>query len=330
MSKERKTDIIFNIFNLTLKPFKGEENIASSVKILKEFIDHINNERILHGRAVVIDRNGGKNDSEKRELFITSIAFSHKDGFYKGRIALLRNNRTPLIYNKDNYSISPLSELGEASIAETTHFLIDTTGNYPVFLFEFNHHGPRISDIEYYVRQITSKVLRSSTACKVRIHMSTTIKDVLDNISDVLNFKIKANHKKLAFLNKEIGESFIGNMQALANTVNPVTMRIEAFFRSRNTKIESRFKNLAAVKFVKKLLEAANNNDCVLEDIEEFYLEFEREDGTEDAINLLKGKVELTISTELEAGGNVKMRSLFENSIPIFKEYLTERTEINE
>src|SRR5690606_1001 len=108
---------------------KGEENIACSVKILKECIEYINDERTKHGRAVVIDRNGGKSDSEKRELFITSIAYSHKDGLYKGRIALLRNNRTPLVYNKDNYSISPLSELGEASIAETTHFLINTSGN---------------------------------------------------------------------------------------------------------------------------------------------------------------------------------------------------------
>lgn len=330
MTTERKTDIIFNIFDLNLKPFKGEENIASSIKILKECIDYINDERTKNGRAVVIDRNGGKIDSEKRELFITSIAYSHKDGLYKGRIALLRNNRTPLVYNKDNYSISPLSELGDASIAETTHFLIDSSGSYPIFFYEYNYHGPRISDIEYYIRQITNKVLRSSTACKARIHMSITIKDVLDNISDVLNFRIKANHKKLAFLNKEIGESFIGNMQALANTVKPVTMRIEAFFRSRNSKVDSGYKNLAAVKFVKKLLETANNNDTVLDEIEEFYLEFEREDGSDDAINLLKGKVELIVSSDLEVSGNVKMRSLFENSIPIFKEYLISRTEINE
>jgi hypothetical protein len=324
MTINRKTNVTFNIFNLTLKPFKGEENLASSVKILKECVDYINNERTQHRRAVVIDRNGGKKNSEKRELFITSIAYSHNEGFYKGRIALLRNNRTPLIYNKEKYSISPLSELGESSIAETTHFIIDTSGNYPIFLFEYHHHGPRISDIEYYIRQITSKVLRSSTSCKVQIHMNFPIKDVLDNISDVLNFKIKANHKKLAFLNREIGESFIGNMQALANTVNPVTMRIEAFFRTKDTKIESKFKNFAAVKFVKKLLEKANNNDSVLDEIEEFYLEFERGDGTEDTINLLKGKVELIVSTDLEAGGNIKMRSLFENSISSFKEYLKE------
>lgn len=332
MTTEKKTDIDFNVFDLNLKPFKGEEDIASSVKILKECINYINNERTEHGRAVVIDRNGGKNkkDVEKRELFITSIAYNHKDKLYKGRIALLRNNRTPLVYNKDNYSISPLTELGEASIAETTHFLIDTNGNYPIFFFEYHHHGPRISDIEYYIRQITNKILRSSTACKVRIHMSIAIKDVLDNISDVLNFKIKASHNKLAYLNKEIGESFIGNMQALANTVNPVTMRIEAFFRSRGTKVESKFKNMPAVKFVKKLLEKANDNDNILEDIEEFYLEFEKEDGSSDAINLLKGKVELVVSTDLEKSGNINMRSLFESGTPIFKEYLDTRIEAND
>lgn len=322
MSSTKKTNIIYNIFDLVLKPFKSESELNTSSKILRECIDYINNERLDNRRAVVMDRNAGKKDLEKRELFITSIAFSHPDGVWKGRMALLRNNRTPLVYNKDNFSISPLSELGEASIAETTHFIIDCKGDVPIFMFEFNSHGPRILDIEYYIRQITWKILKSSTACKANIRMKISINEVLSSLSDVLNFKIKANPKKLAYLNSEISESFIGNMQALANTVSPQAIRIEAFFRARNTKVDSKFKNIAAVKFVTGLLTSASKNSEILDEIEEFHLEFEKLDGSEDTINLLKGKVELEAESELEVGGNVKMKSLFETAIPVFKEYL--------
>ena len=159
--------------------------------------------------------------------------------------------------------------------------------------------------------------------------MSINIKDVLDEIRDVLNFKIKANPKKLAYLNREVGESFIGNMQALANPVDPVAIRIEAFFKSRKIdKSEEKkmpaIKAIKAVNFVKGLLVSANKRDEILDDIEEFQLEFEKEDGTEHTLNLLKGKVEYSVECELEEGGNVKARSLFDNSIPIFKHYLSQ------
>jgi hypothetical protein len=179
---------------------------------------------------VFIDKSIMDKATKLKVICTASTGTNHIDKLYKGRIALLRNNRTPLVYNKDNYSISPLSELGDASIAETTHFLIDTSGNYPIFFFEYNYHGPRISDIEYYIRQITNKVLRSSTACKASIHMSITIKDVLDNISDVLNFRIKANHKKLAYLNKEIGECFRYELDLCVKFIFPNLLKKLLFF----------------------------------------------------------------------------------------------------
>lgn len=322
MNQPRKTKIIFNVFDLVLTPYKDDEDSITSNSILKECIEYINNERIKNRKVVVFDRNNGKNETDKRELFVTSISYNHKDKLWKGRIALLRDNRTPLVYNRDNFSITPLSSLGDTSLLETTHFLIDDSGDHPRFFYEYNYHGPRILDLEYYIRQITNKILKSSKSCKAKTHMNSSIKDVLDSMSEVLNFKIKANPNKLAYLNKEIGESFIGNMQALANTVNPVAIRVEATFKSRGVKVDSKFQNLQAVKFVKNLLGKAESNNEILDDIEEFQLEYEKEDGSNDSLNLLKGKVEFEIECELETKGNVKPRSLFDSSMEPFREYI--------
>lgn len=322
MNQTRKTKIIFNVFDLVLTPYKDDEDSITSNSILKDCIDYINNERIKNRKVVVFDRNNGKNETDKRELFVTSISYSPKDKLWKGRIALLRDNRTPLVYNRDNFSITPLSSLGDTYLLETTHFLIDDSGHHPRFFYEYNYHGPRILDLEYYIRQITNKILKSSKSCKAKTHMNSSIKDVLESMSEVLNFKIKANSNKLAYLNNEIGESFLGNMQALANTVNPVSLRVEATFKSRGVKVDSKFQNLQAVKFVKKLLGKAESNNEILEDIEEFQLEYEKEDGSNDSLNLLKGKVEFEIECELETKGNVKTRSLFDNSMEPFREYI--------
>lgn len=322
MQNERTTKIIFNVFDLNLTPYSDDDQSINSCTILKNCIQYINDERIKNNKVVVFDRNNGKSQSDKRELFVTSIAYSATDRLYKGRIALLRDNRTPLVYNRDNFSITPLSELGDTSLLETTHFMIDLSGVCPRFFYEYNYHGPRILDFEYYIRQITKKILRSSKSCKVSIHMNNKIQDVIDSLSEVINFKIKANPNKLAYLNNEIGESFIGNMQALANSVNPLAIRVEAIFKTRKVEVDSKSGNKQAVTFVRKLLGKAKSNNEILDDIDEFQLEYEKEDGSNDSLNLLKGKIEFEITCKLGKKGNVNTRSLFENCIKPFKEYI--------
>src|SRR5690554_7353628 len=100
MKQPRTDKILFNVFDLVLTPYKDDEDSVTSNAILKECIEYINNERINNRKVVVFDRNNGKNETDKRELFVTSISYNHKDRLWKGRIALLRDNRTPLVDRK--------------------------------------------------------------------------------------------------------------------------------------------------------------------------------------------------------------------------------------
>ena len=75
-------------------------------------------------------------------------------------IALLRSGRTPKIKPIDEFRLLPIKTIGD--IAEETHFYIDYSRNYAVVCIEYNHNGPRMKDVEYYLRNVARNVLKLS------------------------------------------------------------------------------------------------------------------------------------------------------------------------
>ncbi|MEZ7504605.1 hypothetical protein [Flavobacterium sp. Arc2] len=319
-----KTLIKFHLFDLTFTPYNG--TAKSSKSIIVECLQRINDERTQNGQAIVLDRHEDRKDELPRNLFVASAAYSHNEKIYKCRIALIRAGKIPTLVNKSNYSIAEFNKLDSHDIAEITNFYINVNGKFPVVCCEFNSNGPRVNDIEYYFRQISShKMLRISKSCKASIHMKMPINDVLDSISDVLKFEIKAKPSRLNYLTDEVKGAFIGNMNMLANTIEPRSIKIDAFFRDRgkNSKEVSK-KNLKALAFVKNVLSAIQKDNKIAEEIDDFTLEFEREDGTEDVFNLLKGKVEIEAECSLKTSGNLDTKELFEKVSLQFNDYLKE------
>jgi hypothetical protein len=321
---DNNASVRFNFFDFIFTPHKGNESIGDSNRILKSCIQRINDEQTQKQKAIVVDRHEGRQDVEPRNLFVSSAAYLAREKKYKCRIALIRDNKIPTLVNKTNYALTPLDELGDNAIAETTNFYIDMNGNVPIVCCEFNSSGPRVSDIEFYFRYISShKMLYISKACKASIHMKLPVNEVLDSISDVLKFKIKAKPNRLNYLFQQVGDPFISNMNALANTVKPSSLKIDAFFRERGN--SSTTKNVGAVALVKRILNAVKNDNEVIEDFDDFYLEFEREDGSDAVFNLVRGKQEKIIKCSYRTPGNVNTKELFDKANEAFDEYLNSR-----
>jgi hypothetical protein len=156
-------DVKFHYFDFLFTPYKEDGDSLNSEKILKACLQKINDEKRNEGKAILINRHEGKTYAESRNMFVSSASIVLKDKKYKCQIALLRDNRMPQLVDKSNYTLRPISELG--SIAETTHFYIDFSGSVPVVCCEYNYHGPRISDIEFYFRQISNDLLKISKKC---------------------------------------------------------------------------------------------------------------------------------------------------------------------
>ncbi|SDX38209.1 hypothetical protein [Flavobacterium degerlachei] len=318
------TLIKFHLFDLSFTPYNG--NAKSPKSIIVECIHRINEERTKNGQAIVLNRHEDRKDELPRNMFVVSAAYSIPAQIYKCKIALIRAGKIPTLVNKSNYSIAEFNKLESHEIAEVTNFYIDVKGTVPVVCCEFNSNGPRVNDIEYYFRQISShKMLHISKSCKASIHMKMPIKDVLDSIKDVLKFEIKAKPSRLNYLTSTVQGAFISNMNLLANTIEPKSMKIDAFFRERGkSSKELSKKNLKAVSFVKKVLSAIQKDNKIAEDIDDFMIEFEREDGTEDVFNLLKGKVEIEAECSLKTSGNLDTKELFDKISLKFNDYLKE------
>lgn len=321
---EQNTPIKFNFFDFQFSPLAKYEGKKSSHHILKECIQRINDERTKKQSAIVIDRHEGRSEEEPRSLFITSIAYITKKNRYKGKIHLLRDNKIPTLVDRTNFTLTPLELLKDSAIAETTNFLIDMNGDLPVVCCEFNNFGPRVLDIEYYFRYISShRMLHISRACKALVHMKKPIDEVLDSMTDVLQFRIKARPQRLNYLCKEIGGAFVTNMNALAGTVKPKSLKIDAFFRDRGADNSS--KNTLALAVAKRILNAIKNDNKVTEDIDDFFLSFEKEDGSDDTFNLIRGKQEIGFECPNKSNGNVNTKVMYEKLHDEFSLYLQQR-----
>lgn len=319
------TLIKFHYFTLTFTPYKENEKKYTSSYILKECINRVNHERTKEQKAIVIDRHENRDEIEPRNLFVSSAAYKLEDKIYKCRIALLRDNKIPTLVNKSDYNLTPLDYLKGKAIAETTNFYIDLNGTEPVICCEFNSLGPRISDIEYYFRHISSnKMLFISKACKASVHMEIPVESVLESIQDVYKLKIKAKPNRLSFLYQNVEDAFITNMNALAGTVNPATIKIDLSFRERGSGKELiTKKNQSALSFSKKVLNAVKNDSKVIDDFEDFYLEFENEDGSDGVFNLVKGKREFQIKCPYSTPGHLDTKVLYDKAKVEFQEYLS-------
>jgi hypothetical protein len=317
-------EVKFHFFGFLFTPH-AENSDRTSTNILKDCIQRINDERIENSQAIVIDLHEGRKDQKPRIIFISSAAYVAADKKYKCRIALIRNDKIPQIVDRSNYTLTPFDQLGKSVIAETANFYIDVSGDIPIVCCEFNNIGPRVLDIEAYFRFLSShRMLHISKACKASIHMKIAVNDVLDAITDVFRFEIKANPKRLAHISQSVDGSFVHQMQTLANSVNPKSIRVESFFRQRGPNTTGK-KNVKAVAMMKKFLKAFSADLAIAEDFDEFELEFEREDGSEDTFNLIKGKQEIIAECQYSSSGNYDTKELYNNAKVEFDEYLAQR-----
>ena len=314
-------DIKFHFFDFLFSPFKGDEGSLNSEKILKACLQRINDETLQEKKAILINRHEGKTDADSRNMFVSSAAIKLADNKYKCQIALLRDNRMPQLVDKSNYTLRPINELG--SIAETTHFYIDFSGRVPVVCCEYNYHGPRISDIEFYFRQISYDLLRISKKCEAAVHMKLPVNETLESIADVMKFDIKARPQRLNYLTQGISDPFVGNMNALAGSIKPKFLRVEAFFRERGQTSET--SSSSGLKLVKRILSAIKNDNSIIDDFEDFNVTYENKNGFECVFQLLKGKHELNITCPISSPGIPKSRDLYELTKKEFDEYLQSR-----
>jgi hypothetical protein len=319
MAEEKPIETTFHLFDINFYPYKDGVSLLDSERILKETVKHIQDNLLQGQKAIVIDRNKGRKEPNPRNLVITSAAYSHPDKKYKCKIRLLRENNLPEFLNKTDYTMVSLADLDHLLLAETTNFYIDLSRGYPIVCCEFNHHGPRIADIEYFLRYVSFRTLKISKKCQVSIHMKLPINEVLGSLENVLKFDMKVKPNVLKYLYESSSDSFFTNMTGLSGTVDPSFLRVEAFFRQTG-ETEKYKKNTKAVSVMKKILKLVSDNENAVENFEDFNLEYTDSAGNEHVFNLISGKEEIVVTSTIG-----KSKELYNEAIKLFDKYLVEK-----
>lgn len=266
---------------------------------MRNVITYISTQLINEKKGYLIDRHESKENS-RRELFINRAVFLPLEKRIRCSMALLRTGREPFLKPKEQFKLIPLSADTIGSIAEETHFFIDYSKKHGVVCCEYNHHGPRMSDIEYYFRNVAQKVLKQSKATEVNTYLDAPIDETLAKLKNVLNIEIKIQPKNLYQLDPNIQNRYFSGLNNIGQIYKPKFIRLEAYYQTSGKGISSKELNIPANKMFTEMLNLFKNNTYSIDAFDAFQVKYEDKEGNEEMFNLLSGKKEVILNVDLK------------------------------
>lgn len=320
IAEENLTEIKYHFFSLKFTPVKSVEDKYNSNDIMRNVITYISNKLLIDKQGHLIDRHETRHNSS-RELFMNRAVILPREKRIRCSMALLRSGREPFLKPKEQFKLIPLSESMIGSIAEEIHFFIDYSRSYAVICCEYNHHGPRISDIEYYFRNVAQKALKQCRATDVTTFLDAPIDETLAKLKNVLNLEIKVQPKNLNQLDTDIKNKYFSGMNSISQVLKPKFIRLEAYYQSPGKGILSNELNISANKMVIEMLNRFRGRKFNIDAFDSFQVKYEDKDGNEDVFNLLSGKKEIVLNVDLKKVTRSKdWYSLIENDFNHFIE----------
>lgn len=294
MSKEI---IKFHFYSLKFTPYSHLTEEYNSDKILNEVITYLTQE-LINGKGHLIDRHRNRKNENPRELFLISAVFKPVQRRIMCSMALLRSGRTPKIKPIDEFTLLPIDTIGD--IAEETHFYIDFSRNYAVVCIEYNHNGPRMNDIEYYLRNVARDVLKLSKVTDVNLYMSNTIDKTLASLKNVLNMDIKIQPRNLAKMDTNLVGKYFTGINSFGNKLKPKYIKIEAMYQTPGNTVSSSEFNKEATSMVLDMVGRFKARPFNIDCFDNFVVKYEDKEGEEHLFNLLKGKAEIIKEVDMD------------------------------
>ena len=289
---ESLQEVKFYLHSIRFIPYSDSVK-KNTNDILFDVITFLNREH-LNGKAYAIDRNKNRPEMERREMFMNNPVRVGRTNKFKCSIALLRD-KTLMVKPKDTFELVPFSK-ATGSIAEITHFYIDYSVSPAIMCVEYNHNGPRLSDIEYYFRNLAYE-MGLAKGCQTTTYLDIPIDDTLAHLHNVLNFEIKLRPQNIAQMDDDI-KGYITEFANLGNKLKPKFIRIEAMFQTPGVKVKSEHLNKEANTMIRALLQKFQKEPFHIDQFEEFEIKFINKDGEDETFNLIKGKREITVKID--------------------------------
>lgn len=314
--QSKDLEVKFFYFSLKFTPLKSYDNLNSS-DIIKNVITYISQKLIKDKLGHLIDKHETR-DNSRREMFINRAVFVHNERRIRCSMALLRSGRKPLLKPKDKFTLISIDEYGIDSIVEETHFFIDFSKNTPIVCCEYQHFGPRMSDIEFYFRNVAHYVLRESKATDANFFIDAPIDETLEKMKNVLNFEVKIQPVNLNQLDTNLKNKYYSGFNTLASVLKPKFVKIETSFQTNEKGFESSSIDKPINKMVRDTLLAFKGRAFNMDAFDSFVVKYEDKEGNEEIFNLFKGKKEIILNLDIGAIKNRDLYPLIKNDFDQF------------
>lgn len=303
-------EISFHFFELVLTPY-NERGETSSNALIKEVFEYLLEER-KQNRVHVIDRKEGEANDDKRNLLLLSTQYTEQGKRLKGKIALLRDKLPVFLNNRSD--IDEIENFNDKRLAELTHFCIDFQGPKPLVMYEFNSNGPRISDLEYYIRQIAKKA-NIAKFCTVELRVIGEVESILQNLVNVAEIDLKVKPHNASFL-KDVDNNYYTAVTALNNSYPYEAIRVSTSFSRKKI-------NVGALSLARNLLTFVKKDVLKDKRIDGLKMNVDKGNGFE-VIDLIRQKECRVLEIILASPGRPDSKDMYYKALLEMNNYLKE------
>jgi hypothetical protein len=274
--------VVFHYCSCRITPYKDNDGKSSS-RLLKDILKKLAE---LPGNERLIDSLKGQAGPSRRELVHVSARFYGPNRCH-ARLAKVKD-KAPFAWDSNTGAEEQLENPKNRRYIDMTNYLIDfTPEDEPVMMVEFNNEGPRILDIEFFLRKVATKYLLAKYI-KFKLHTKFDIKGLSSKVSHVFDLKVKVNAAQLIHLN---GLSKLDALKDLRDEAAFQDVRLEFSFGYQKEGTEYR-RNTRALDFFRSILGFLDKKPDNLDHFKALKAKYMDEDHSEPIeMDFIKNKI---------------------------------------
>jgi hypothetical protein len=265
MPTQLHTPFEFHYANFALEPYKGSD--LTSTQLLKSIISKLNDPNFPSNKRVK-DKHENRKGTTSRRLVHISSPFEAQGKRCFGKLALIKN-KAPMTWSGKDL-IEEIENPGNKEFIEVTNYVINFgEGGDPVIMVEFNHAGPRLSDIEYYFRQV-SQDFRLATSIKSVLHLDTDYEQLDKELENVFDLTVKVNASTVSK-----SPNWLKSLMNIKDESGFKDVRLELFFKREKEKSGAYAKNILGLDYVRNMLGWLKKNGDNIEQVDDLKMTYQ-------------------------------------------------------
>lgn len=310
--KKQVREVKLYLSSLKFEPYTEFKGKYTTRTILKDVFNYLRDQR-NKGKGHLIDKHENRDKAESRELFMIGHRKVPGEDRIRCSMALLRKGKQPKLKPTDKFKLLPISDM-DGDIAEETHFFIDFSTSKCVVCAEFNDRGPRITDFEFYLRNVAGpSTLRIARSTERTAFFNNTLEETLMSLRNVLHMDVKFKPSNLAQMDSDVRKNYYSSMENIGKMFKPKFFRIETYFQTPGSNAPVDINN-EANNWFRDMLNIFKQRKRNIKYFENFEVKYEDNTGVEQVFNLSNNREVITI--EVASTKDVKNKEMYKLIAP--------------